>query len=278
MSNSVIIYHQVKKGLNCPDGIAAAWVASKAIPESEIIGCVYDDDPPDVSKFSIITIVDFSFPASVINQWLASGKSITVIDHHKTAWENFQGLSDQIFKKFDMDECGATLAWKHFFLDLAPMPVFLEYIRDRDLWNHQLEFTEEIHEASATIGRTFEFFDKIAPMSRQELFDYLVPIGTEALKPKREAIANAVQRVQFGTVANWGNIPHVKTTKDEDRLISDICSRLYKWFPNAPFVACFSSDGKWSLRSDKHGNDTDVGAIAKSMNGGGHRNAAGFTP
>lgn len=271
---TLIIYHQVKEGVDCPDGIAAAWVASKAIADADILGCVYGD-VPDVSDYERIVIVDFSFPVSIIEDWVSNGKSITVIDHHKTAWENFQNLSSQVFRSFDMNECGATLTFKHFFPNNA-MPVFLHYIRDRDLWNHELEYTEEIHEASASIGRTFKFFDKIAPMAEQELFEYLVPIGTEKLKPKREAISNAILRVQFGIVAGWGNIPYVETTKEEDRLVSDICSCLYKRFHTAPFVACFTSDGKWSLRSDKNGNNTDVGAIAKSLGGGGHRNAAGF--
>lgn len=273
---SLIIYHQVKQGTDCPDGIAAAWVASKAIADAATLGCIYGD-VPDVSDYERIVIVDFSFPVPIIENWVSQGKLIIVIDHHKTAWENFQNLSSQVFRNFDMSECGATLTWKHFFPD-QPMPIFLQYIRDRDLWNHELEFTEEIHEASASIGRTFEFFSKIAPMTKNELFAYLVPIGSEALKPKREAVARASNRVKFGAVAGWGNIPYVETTKDEDRLVSDICSRLYRKFKNAPFVACFTSDGKWSLRSNKDGNDTDVGAIAKSMGGGGHRNAAGFTP
>lgn len=271
---SLIIYHQVKECVDCPDGIAATWVASKAIADADILGCVYGD-VPDVSDYEQIVIVDFSFPVPIIEGWVSQGKSITVIDHHKTAWENFQNLSNQVFRSFDMDECGATLTWKHFFPD-QPMPIFLQYIRDRDLWNHELEFTEEIHEASASIGRTFDFFDKIAPMTKNELFAYLVPIGSKALKPKREAVARASNRVRFGVVAGWGNIPYVETTKDEDRLVSDICSKLYRKFKNAPFVACFTSDGKWSLRSNKDGNDTDVSAIAKSMGGGGHKNSAGF--
>lgn len=274
--SALIIYHQVKQGVNCADGIAAAWIVSKVHPQADLLGCVYGEPAPEVSKYELIVIVDFSFPVPIIEEWVAQGKSVTVIDHHKTAWENFQNLSNQVFQKFDMNECGATLAWKHFFLDLAPMPVFLEYIRDRDLWNHELEFTEEIHEASASIGRTFEFFDRIAPMNKEELFAYLVPIGTEKLKPKREAIAKALERIEFGVVAGYDNIPFVQVKPEEERLVSDICSAMYKKLPDSYFVACVTSDRKWSLRSNKHGNNTDVGAIARRFGGGGHNNASGF--
>lgn len=272
--STLIIYHQVKQGINCPDGIAAAWVASKALSKADLLGCVYGEEPPDISKYTHIVIVDFSFSKAVLEGW-SKRRSITVIDHHKTAWENFQDLSNQIYRKFDMNECGATLTWQFFFPN-QPMPVFLEYIRDRDLWNHELEFTEEVHEASASIGRTFEFFNLIAAMDKNALLDYLVPIGTEKLKPKREAIALAVSRLEFGVVAGFDNIPFVRVRTNEERLISDICSAMYKKLPDPYFVACVTEYGKWSLRSNKHGNDTDVGVIAKRFGGGGHKNAAGF--
>lgn len=34
----------------------------------------------------------------------------------------------------------------------------------------------------------------------------------------------------------------------------------------------------WAASSDKDGNNTDVGAIAARLGGGGHRNASGFRP
>ena len=70
----------------------------------------------------------------------------------------------------------------------------------------------------------------------------------------------------------------VQLAADTDRLASDVCAYLYERHLEAPFTACITSQGAWSLRSDKKGSNTDVGAIAKSMGGGGHRNAAGFTP
>ena len=53
---------------------------------------------------------------------------------------------------------------------------------------------------------------------------------------------------------------------------------LYRQYPDALFSACFSTSNQtWSLRSDKHGNNTDVGAIASYFGGGGHHNSAGFS-
>ena len=75
---------------------------------------------------------------------------------------------------------------------------------------------------------------------------------------------------------SYDSIPFVKVTPTEERLISDICRQLYRQYPHALFTACVTEDGQWSLRSDKHGNNTDVGALAVALGGGGHRNASGF--
>lgn len=284
---TAVVYHQVKSGVDCADGIASAWVAKKKYPDAVLYGQTYDEPQNDLSRFDRIIYVDFSVPAYFLRQSAGCGIQTIVVDHHKTAQENLHGLlSEQIEcleLNFDIAECGATLTWRRFFPD-KPLPKFLEYVRDRDLWEHKLPHTEEIHEAIANIRyqkrssdrkEVFEFFDSLESNWEDELPD-LIKLGEDLLAPKRKAVAGAAQRVQFGIVAGWGNIPYVATAKEEDRLVSDICSVLYKRFPDALFVACFTTDGTWSLRSDKDGNDTDVGAIAKSQGGGGHRNASGF--
>lgn len=288
---SYIIYHQVKPGVDCPDGIAAAWVAKQLYPEAIIRGWTYQSEIlPLVNPGDDLIVVDFSFSADVIEQWIRNGVKVDVIDHHKTAEEALKRFYVEDFQSaliadshdewnvvFDMSECGATLAWKCFFPS-KPMPVFLEYVRDRDLWKFELDGTEEVHEATAKIGRTFDLFDELAQMNREQLLACLKPIGKVLLKPKRQAIAKAVRRVQWGEVAGHPNIAHVILNPDgsEDRLASDICSVLYKSFPESLFVACFTSDKSWSLRSDAKGNNTDVGAIAASLGGGGRRNTSGF--
>jgi uncharacterized protein len=152
---SLIIYHQIKEGVDCPDGIAAAWCAHRYLKNIiggvDILGCSYQQEPPDVSKHLCIYIVDFSFPRETIELWLEMGKQISVLDHHKTAQEMIGDVStfSRHFEfNFDLKESGATIAWKYFNHDREP-PAFLQYVRDRDLWNHALPMTEEIHEASA---------------------------------------------------------------------------------------------------------------------------------
>jgi uncharacterized protein len=313
---TAILYHQVKPGVDCPDGIAAAYITQKGLikldePENnpiDIIGCVYGEEPPNVENYDRIIIVDFSFSRSTIEQWGQSKKIVVLIDHHKTALEMLGDIStfSEIFDPTHVDininlqECGATLAWKYYF-NPNTVPAVFEYTRDRDLWNFELPRSEEIHEAIANLrykisdlARSididpqpllFALFDSLVPLTQEELIDKLSLLGAKLLAPKRERIAAAASRFR------WANLPNPQIYTDripvvdcnpngsEDRLVSDICAKLYRDLcPDAAFVACITSDGKWSLRSNKHGSDFDVSAIAQHYGGGGHKNAAGFTP
>jgi uncharacterized protein len=282
-----IIYHQIKEGVDCPDGLAAAWVAHKYYGKSKIIGCWYQCIPEDLPKFEkgdLAVIVDFSFPAEILQAWSDAGVEILLIDHHKTAMEHLGDVSNfaEHFKgkiNFDMNECGATLAWKHFFPDKT-VPLFLEYVKDRDLWNKTLPNSDAIHEIIAKLGRSFELYDLLKNYGMSE-FSVLGELGNVLLAPKRRAIAAIADRAITSTTLAHKDIPIVILAKDgsEDRLTSDICEELYvNRYPEALFVACQASDGAWSLRSNKNNADGgfDVGALAKTYGGGGHRNAAGF--
>jgi hypothetical protein len=186
-----VLYHQVKPGTDCPDGIASAWIVSRAIACQEIQGCVYQSDPPSVEGCDRIIVVDFSFPASILEQW-AQNAEVIIIDHHKTALNDLAGLSERVLQKFDLSECGATLTWKHFSPN-DPIPAFLKYVKDRDLWNFDLPYSEEIHEAVSNlkyqsgsfdrIERTFAIFNMLEPLSETELQMVLAPIGEKLLAP-----------------------------------------------------------------------------------------------
>ena len=296
MKSNLVIYHQVKPGIDCPDGIAAAWVLYQLFQDqADYQGWCYQySELPDVSNYSKIFIVDFSFPNKVLEDWASQDKSITVIDHHKTALQDLSGLSEQIRKRFDLDECGATLTWRTFFGGSEPMPVFLKYVKDRDLWNFQFSDTEIVHEAISTMRHRlqdfgaaktkmlFVWYDYLATLNESELLQYLKPIGEPKITARREKIEDIAARhtfILFQGNPDW-HVPVVYLAEDgsEDRFVSDVCMKLYKQFELAPFSACLTSNGSWSLRSDKFGKNTDVAAIAAAYGGGGHHNAAGFTP
>jgi uncharacterized protein len=274
MSNeTAIIYHQIKPGINCPDGIASAWVAKRKYPEAKLIGCSYGDSV-DVEDYKNLVIVDFSFPIAQLKEWESEGKTITVIDHHKTAMADLSQFTGAIF---DMNESGATLTWKTFFPD-ETMPAFLAYVKDRDLWDFALPDTHEIHEATGYVGRTLANIDLYCSLDADKLRQLFTPLGEYLLAPKRALVAELAGRATRHAWLGY-TVMALDMPTEHLRLVSDVCTAMYK-SNNVDFVMTYNYNQEHkrldlSFRSDKNGNDFDVSAIAKQCNGGGHRNAAG---
>jgi oligoribonuclease NrnB/cAMP/cGMP phosphodiesterase (DHH superfamily) len=157
------------------------------------------------------------------------------------------------------------------------MPTFLKYIKDRDLWEHKLPYTHEVYAAFGTLGRTFALYDILEDKSEDELIELLVPVGKRVLDDRKKIVDYIASRFEHKTVAGYKNIPVVTIKPGEEVYISDVCESLYLQFPDAPFSACVLDGTKYSLRSNKNGNNTNVASIAKQFGGGGHTNSAGFT-
>lgn len=104
------IYHG-----NCADGFGAAWVFSRyADREFDFHPGVYQDAPPDVEGRDVY-LVDFSYKREVVESMMRKCRSVTLIDHHKTALEDLAPL----FEDMDCTCCrvensGAMLAWEFF--------------------------------------------------------------------------------------------------------------------------------------------------------------------
>lgn len=279
---TVIVYHEVKAGIPCADGIAAAWVAKQKYPETELMGMPYGQDcygdrffyGQDEPKYDRVIFVDFSLPLDQLEE-LRSFMEVNVIDHHKTAMNDLQNFSGAIF---DMEESGATLTWKTFFPDRT-MPAWLNYVKDRDLWNFNLPQSEEIHEAVAFMGRSMHQIDWYCSLSQEKLVELLAPIGGELLQPKRKRVAE-IASTAIPCIVEGHEAMIVEVDDSESRLTSDVCSAVYKSNPEKAFVMAYSWNEAESLyalsfRSDKNGGNFDVSTIAKKFNGGGHRNASG---
>jgi uncharacterized protein len=303
-----IFYHEKSHGVPCADGLAAAWVVRKQYPGATIVGCCYDDEErgvlPIVEPGDRIFIVDFSFTMKTLDMWAALETDVLLFDHHKTALEHLglelpeghnsvtsatgTSLYDDArprFKRkyiFDMDRCGAVIAWEYFFPENA-IPYFLKLIQDQDLWQKRIPGSEEILTATTRFGWSFNLFDALVKLHDDSDFNALYVIGEQLLAPKREAIAKACNQVILRSYKEFDEVPVVQLAENgsEDLYASDICKQLYKKvYPDADWVAAIRSDGTWELRSDKDkpGGGFDVSQIAKNAGGGGNRNAAGFKP
>ncbi|MDI6821247.1 MAG: DHH family phosphoesterase, partial [Patescibacteria group bacterium] len=134
MRNILVLYHS-----NCPDGFGAAWVLWKKFgKKAEYIAI----DPRELPKISFrnkdIFILDNSFASKVIENLEKIGKSVMIIDHHKSSEKDVKSAPNYVF---DLNHSASILAWIFFNLG-KKAPLFLKYIEDLDLWRFKMAGTK----------------------------------------------------------------------------------------------------------------------------------------
>lgn len=285
-----IIYHEIKPGVACPDGIMAAAIVRLAYPDAILIGDSYRHeseygDTPDVDGFrgemgDRLIVVDFSYPAAWLNRWEQAGIEVTLIDHHAPKFPMLQGFSGAIL---DADECGATLAWRHLFGD-RPQPEILRHVRRRDIGADDYYKADENCRESKAItsamgkirsGKSVE--DQIIAcqywLAEDGILDILETMGEFFLEEEDRIVAKVAAQAVPAELC--GHIcGKVQTSPEEDRLASQAGNAIARQHPEWAFAWIVSADGMGnSLRS---ANGFDVSAVAQQMGGGGHKAAAGF--
>lgn len=298
MSGRVIISHA-----HCMDGFTAAWVLRRE--GDEVVFASYGDTLPEGLDGRDVIIVDFSWPRAVLDDLHARAKSLLVLDHHATARDDLAGAP---YAVFDMDRSGAMLAWDHVVSLIPPAesthPVALandtyrrapcalvQYVQDRDLWQHKLPKTREINAAIRIAPRTWESWETLAVRLAMNPAG-LIAEGA-AILASGEAFVSAeitramAMRIEGGRVLNKGTenecgerfIGRGVAVNGSPQYASDVCHALLKAHPAVDFACswCMGSDGllKYSLRAPEGG--FNVAELARSYGGGGHVAAAGFT-
>ncbi len=262
----LVIYHK-----NCSDGFTAAWVTVEHLFDLgcdeegiELLAVAYGYEPPEDIAGRDIWIVDFSYSREQLLAMKEQARSLLVIDHHKTAAEALKGLS---FCVFDMDECGASLAWKTFNPTLHP-PWLVRYVRDRDLWRWELRDSKAVSAVIALTEHNLEDWTRL--FARLEWVAQRANVITQGellLKQQARHVALDLKRAQDLVLA--GQALRVVNASTH---MSEVANELAG---DKGVGACWvqASDGRyhWSFRSEA----VDVSRLAQRLGGGGHRAAAG---
>jgi uncharacterized protein len=278
-----IVFHckSVNPFRPCIDGLFAAAIANMRHPEAHLVPAMYGlENAPNLNlkERDLVYLLDLTYPAHVVEGWHRQGADVVVLDHHKTAMQDLSGLSASIVTNFDMNRSGAMLAWDYFFHGDAPLIV--QYVQDRDLWRKQMPDTDLINLGLASMMRPLDLqvaIDLALWLIREDGFaqGQLASLKNTGMATEvliRDAIADASRRAQW-RIVNGYEVPFVRVQGEYEKIAySDIGHRLLNLHPSAPF-ACVESGGGWALRSED--SRLDVSTIAKSLGGGGHRNASG---
>lgn len=260
----LVIYHG-----NCADGFSAAWCFWKKYGNgADFHAGVYQTPPPNCAGRDVY-LVDFSYKRAVVSEMINAATSVTLIDHHKTAIDDLDGLPG-LRQYIDLDRSGATLAWDFLFPG-EPRPLLLGHVEDRDLWRFKLRGTREIQAFVFSHEYTFEQWDRMMEADESTLLQMTVA-GAAIERKHHKDIAELVKVCRRemaigGYLVPVASLPYTLTS-DAGHLMAQ----------GLPFAACYwdtSNARVFSLRSTDDG--IDVSEIAKTFGGGGHKHAAGFS-
>jgi len=258
-----VLYHK-----NCLDGLGAAYAVWMFYGNlAEYIPVTYNEDPPDVTGADVI-IVDFSYKRDVLLAMKEKAHSLLVLDHHKTAKEDLEGLP---FAHFDMEMSGAVMAWKHFHR--TPVPYILELIQDRDLWT--FKHPETRHLTAALYAKYDEGISLIRRVADADshglrvLIDQGIMLNNIFDKEVKQYVEDPLEITLHGYKGLVVNAPG-RYASEVGHHLADISGTFGGIF----YLINKNKTWAFSLRSVK-GGAVDVSAIAGSFGGGGHFNAAG---
>lgn len=261
-----ILYHS-----NCMDGLASAYVAKQAFPNAEAIPITYDDNPSILTDDKELLFVDFCPTKSWLEENSSNYTLITIIDHHKLNVEPIMQLElPNVITHFDNSESGATLTSKILLGHEVCGVNALAYIKDRDLWQWKLPFSKEYSEGlkHKTLTNDLCSFTKAIQLPIHELQN----IG-KLLVEATESRVNTRVKNAFDITIEDINLVCINATGDISELGNVLCNHYNK--PSATYQIGPKGEVWWSFRSLDSLHQVDT--LAKSLGGGGHRNASGAT-
>lgn len=286
MSQIVCLYHD-----DCFDGLGAAWALSKRFPDAEFIPVRYKEAAPNVVGKTVY-VVDFCYPFDELMAMAVAAEELHVFDHHKgmdvviaqfNLAINALGWDPAKFRAiFDKSVSGAKLTWQQLMPEYT-IPTIIEHISDRDLWRFELEDTKAVLAGLGTYEMSLKVWDRLFrwdpkedptdfASEHQAAIDQFDTEGRPVLRKMQQDI-NRIRTLCEREITLGGHtVPLVNAPRT---LISEVLEQACL---DKPFAVGYF-DGpdfrEYSMRSTR-GVGMDLIALAKSLGGGGHENAAGF--
>jgi oligoribonuclease NrnB/cAMP/cGMP phosphodiesterase (DHH superfamily) len=259
------IYHK-----GCLDGQGAALAMYLKHPYTEFYPGVYSEAPPDVTNREVY-LVDFSYPIDVLAQMLETAKSVTIIDHHRTAIEALCSFNHpKLTKVLSYDHSGAVLTFMYFFPS-DEVPQLLQHIQDRDLWRFELTFTRPVTSYFYSLDfEPSEWAQYLEGSFWRRNCGIFIAGGETLMRQEVKRVRQLCESSRSMEICGHT----VQVVNCNHFYASDVGHELAK---DRPFGATYYDveDGRvFSLRSDDKG--LDVSEIAKTFGGGGHKHASGF--
>jgi oligoribonuclease NrnB/cAMP/cGMP phosphodiesterase (DHH superfamily) len=269
MNRNILIYHG-----NCIDGFGAALACWEVNGDTfDYIHGNYNVEPDKYQSDNII-FVDFCYKLPVMQRLLNDGNSVTILDHHISAYNELKDFEHpKLVKLFDMNHSGAVLSYKYFnnITKDSEVPTAYLYIEDRDLWKFKMRHTKEFNMALFSYPYDFKYWDEKLSESVESIINDGAAIKRKFDKDIKEFLSNPdniLYQQIGGIIVPAVNLPYFYASESAN-IISE----------GHAFGAAFYETRQgyvYSLRA-KETSDVDVSQIAVLYGGGGHKLASGFT-
>lgn len=275
MPRPLVIFHR-----NCVDGAVAAAIAYLRLgDDADYVSAKYQRPLEEAvteerAREVEIYLVDFSFPEDDLVRLAGWAKSVLVFDHHKSALEGVRAAARRagnLTAHLDLERCGASLAWAHFFPGELPSR-FVALTEDYDLWRHRYP------ESRAVQACLFSWIGEDDPETVRCVRDCMltgskmVESGEAILRANLKqvrALARHPERVQIGEIEFLAVCAPV--------FQNDVCDLVAAGSPSGVVAAWGYADGRYKVSLRRRGDlQIDVSEIARKFGGGGHPGAAGF--
>lgn len=255
---------------DCRDGFGASWICQKYLHDRnpEFHYANYTEDPVTHLCYDRdVYIVDFCYKFEDMLRIEKIAKTLTVIDHHKSAdW-----IKDAHWSVFDLNRSGAGLTWDYFYPGM-PRPWIINYVEDRDLWRKALPDSEVVNAYLSTLPLTFEAWDNVMAFAKSFNGWQMILMGGGTALNQIKRYVEDVKKTAVWLDFEGYYVPFVNAARP---WASELLHALV--LDGAPFAVGWSMDKdgefNYSLRSD---GNTDVEWLANKFGGGGHKAAAGF--
>lgn len=293
----LVLYHG-----NCIDGFTSAWVAQTYFQKQGdtvfIMPAYYTvESTSNVlehiagRKYTKIFIVDFSYKIHVLEELSKEAHeanprvSITLLDHHKTAYEEYN-LSPEhlpahtniydVHIILDNNKSGALLTWDYLYMGMTPAPWLVKYVSDYDLW--KFDYGDDTRYVNMVVKRLRHhqtawslIHRQLEDTQRRKDILFQGKALLDAHDRYCRSIANESYPVEVNGIKGLAVVCSRDFISDTGHIMAKACGTfglLIGW------DSAIGDKITLSLRGSVH---CDVSAIAKVYGGGGHKGAAGFT-
>lgn len=269
------------------DGKCSAAIIQNINPDCEMIGITHGEPFPwhKIGLCEQVFMVDYSLEPFSDMLKLADMCVLTWIDHHQTAIDelNASGAGARIWGKRKVGLAACELTWMHLHPEKR-MPISVWLLGRYDVWDHvnsdvlpfqlgmrMYEAADPRHPGSKEFwgrfldGNTVGYDPIIAEVCEEGniILDYQHTQDRDAAKAlQRPVVFEGMRCLSFNARRANGK-PFREAAKEHDAIVSYWRDRDGKWI-----VSLYNTDS-----TPAH---VDLGDIAKSYGGGGHKGAAGF--